>query len=495
MRSLPCALVGALLLSPSLALAAPQVRVVTWNLQAIGDPTSDEYAAAVDVLARLDADVVLLQEVNGTADATALTSLAADTGYTVAAFAGGAPFGSLCNTILTRLDVLEEASLDAATLSGDPAANDITRYVVRARLDVPDAAGDLVVVGDHWKSGWDDDDDLRRTIETRRVVAALDGFDPDVDAVVVGGDMNEEWAGFVGSPATFTALPSGLPASFVLGADLAAELSTGLANDPFAPLEAWGMAPLDAPQRDGSDGTRPSSGRRIDYLWASAVLQADAWTAEVYDDNDEGLAGTLVYAGAPLPAGTVARASDHLPVVADLTLAPDLLDAADLVPGDLVLTELMANPSFCSDTYGEWVEVYNASGHPVDLLGVAVQDATGAQATLATSVRVEAGGYAVLGRATAATWCGATVPAAFWGSRPILDNDGDTVSLVVPATGAIVDVAATYGYGGARDGSSWSLDPASLDATGNDTAANWCSGRPTADAEWGTPGSANASCP
>ena len=187
---------------------------------------------------------------------------------------------------------------------------------------MPGSTLDLTVAIEHWKSGTTNSDELRRAIESIRIAQALAALDPTHDAFIAMGDMNEEADTVPNSPALFTSLPSGLPQSFALGADMEARLSSvGIVNDPFQYLTAaplpW-LTPLPALQPDGSDATRLASGRRLDYLLASQVLLPGA-QAEVYDSGDEGLAGRPKY-GAPLPASTSLDASDHLPVFADLVL-------------------------------------------------------------------------------------------------------------------------------------------------------------------------------
>ncbi len=43
-------------------------------------------------------------------------------------------------------------------------------------------------------------------------------------------------------------------------------------------------------------------------------------------------------------------------------------------PGDLVFSEMMVNPSATEDEVGEWVELYNTSGSPIDLAGYTFRD-------------------------------------------------------------------------------------------------------------------------
>ncbi len=58
---------------------------------------------------------------------------------------------------------------------------------------------------------------------------------------------------------------------------------------------------------------------------------------------------------------------------ATLMLAAHSASAA-IVAGDLVISEVMANPSAVSDTTGEWFEIYNSSGAAIDLNGLILMD-------------------------------------------------------------------------------------------------------------------------
>ncbi|MCH2169510.1 IPTL-CTERM sorting domain-containing protein [Myxococcota bacterium] len=304
--------------------AQTDLRIATWNIEDVGASGSSEYNAALAVLGRIAADVVAINEVGSLADTVNLTALAADAGYPHLAFTSGAPFGSDRNAILSLYPFVSTTEHTSASLSGDVAANDISRLILEAVVDVPGNARDLTVVSKHWKSGTGNDDEFRRVVESLRIAQALSGLTSADDAYVVLGDVNEEADSVPRTPNPFTSLPSGLPGSFVLGADLTAELAGGgLANDPFAPLEAdpgLNAAVVAAVQLDGSDGTRPASGRRLDYLLVSDALSNLGLDAEVYDSQDEGLAGGLPKTGAALAAATSLDASDHLLVFIDVTV-------------------------------------------------------------------------------------------------------------------------------------------------------------------------------
>jgi hypothetical protein len=65
-------------------------------------------------------------------------------------------------------------------------------------------------------------------------------------------------------------------------------------------------------------------------------------------------------------------------------------------PGDLVFSEMMVNPQVVDDELGEWVELWNASSHPIDLAGYSLHDDDIDAFVLAGPLVVAAGDYVVL---------------------------------------------------------------------------------------------------
>ena len=176
-----------------------------------------------------------------------------------------------------------------------------------------------------------------------------------------------------------------------------------------------------------------------------------------------------------------------------LPSANPTLDINDLLPGDLVVTEIMYDPNVCNDNNCEWIEIYNASGASVDLNGLRIQDAIAATGTVSVSLIVEPDGYVWLGRGPMANW-GYTNPAqAYYGPDPAFNNDDDMV--VILNDTEILDQTHTYVDGGMPAGRSFQLDSASIDASANDTPANWCvSMVDFGDGDLGSPGAANEAC-
>ena len=293
------------------------VRVATWNVENLGAEGSDEWIATRDVLARLDADVVGLNEVSAS-DMASLEALASDLGYPFVALPGAQPFGDIGNAVLARVAEPDITFPTSAALSGDSQAQDVTRLPGVVSFAMPTLNLRVSVVSVHLKSGELLSDGFRRVIDARRAVQAASTTGDD--ALLLMGDMNEDVLDIDPTEPRQTDVPSDLPSSFRLGQDMSTLIaSEGLAPNPFGEFEAAGFGPLDAAQRDADRATRPISGRRIDYFLGNDVTRHAVVHAEVYDSADDALAGIAKGGTAPASDATTA-ASDHLPMVADITL-------------------------------------------------------------------------------------------------------------------------------------------------------------------------------
>lgn len=67
----------------------------------------------------------------------------------------------------------------------------------------------------------------------------------------------------------------------------------------------------------------------------------------------------------------------------------------DLLPGDLQVTEYLANPLGVADTAGEYFEIHNTRGEPVDAAGLLVRD-DGSNNFVVAALTIAPGGFAVL---------------------------------------------------------------------------------------------------
>lgn len=166
-------------------------------------------------------------------------------------------------------------------------------------------------------------------------------------------------------------------------------------------------------------------------------------------------------------------------------------------PGDLVITEIMNNPAAVSDADGEWFEVFNDAPYAIDLQGLDINHTAnnpGAVHTIAQSVVVPSGGYAVLAiNSNAATNGGVVVDYQYSGVS--LNNTTDYLA-IVDGTTVIDQVTWDESSGLDPNGASRSLDPLHTSALQNDTDMFFCTAASMmSGGDAGTPGSANDPCP
>lgn len=287
------------------------LRVATWNVESLGAVGSGQYEAVRTILARIDADVVAINEIDAF-ETEDLQALAADLGYATVVEPPSNPFGGLHNALLARVPGTNGRYHTSAELSGDAGANDVTRLPVSFTLDLG-----IVVAGNHLKSGYEDADEFRRTVDAIRLTQA-----PPVAAdAIVCGDFNQEVTEAQDTPETFTDFPYGIPNDYYLGQDVYDQLvGPGLHNGPFPFLVDAGFTVVEAAQLDGSLATRNVSGRRIDYVMVGANLVDKVVGAEIYDARDDGTGAGLPKAGVAPERTASETASDHLPVFVDLLL-------------------------------------------------------------------------------------------------------------------------------------------------------------------------------
>ncbi len=164
--------------------------------------------------------------------------------------------------------------------------------------------------------------------------------------------------------------------------------------------------------------------------------------------------------------------------------------------GQVVINEIMQNPSAVSDSAGEWFELYNAGGQAVDLGGWTVKDDGSNTFTISAGTSIAAGAWMVFGiNGTTSTNGGVSVDYDYPNSFSL--GNGDDEIVLLDASSTEQDRVNWDGGPGFPDptGASMALKATNLD---NNVGANWC----TATTEYGggsrkdrgTPGAAN-DCP
>lgn len=191
---------------------------------------------------------------------------------------------------------------------------------------------------------------------------------------------------------------------------------------------------------------------------------------------------------------------EGLPPIPDGPLPPlDGKPTVDLppTPGTVIVSELMANPKAVTDTDGEWLELFNPGGTPVDINGWTLRDKGTSPDTHVIAaggpLTVPAKGYLLIGRSTDKVLNGG-VNVVYAYSSFYLANTEDEVELV-DTTGKVVE---SFSYSAAAgftipDGASLSLKSPGAD---KNNPANWCAEQspwPGSKGDKGTPG-ANPGC-
>jgi hypothetical protein len=163
-----------------------------------------------------------------------------------------------------------------------------------------------------------------------------------------------------------------------------------------------------------------------------------------------------------------------------------------MLPGDLVITEVMAD-SANADDGKEWIEVYNNTDNPVEMDGVALTSSRigGDKAKTHTvgKVTIAPGQYYVMGN-SADDLLPPYVDYGYGSDLGELFNTGGG-EITLKCGSTVVDDAS---YDGVKSGHTRELTAASApDYTLNDDLANWCQGDETEydDGNFGTPGSDN----
>jgi hypothetical protein len=168
-------------------------------------------------------------------------------------------------------------------------------------------------------------------------------------------------------------------------------------------------------------------------------------------------------------------------------------EAALPAAGDLVITEIMRNPSAVTDTAGEWFEVQNVSGRSLTLQGLVIQDDDFDSFTVASLVALPANGFVVFGSNADPNTNGGVNVDVVW-SNFFLGNSIDEIDLFSGAV-RIDRVAYDNTTFPVTAGAAMSLDPNSTNTSDNDVGSNWCdAATPLSGGDFGTPGAANPDC-
>ncbi len=173
-------------------------------------------------------------------------------------------------------------------------------------------------------------------------------------------------------------------------------------------------------------------------------------------------------------------------------------DEGLIATGELIVTEMMKDPTLVSDSSGEWFEVYNTTTTDIRICSdwAFADDGTDWFVLPSeTTVLVPAGSFAVFARDADTSSNGGVLADHGYATGMQLANGDDELVLLhggVEIDRVVYDDGETWPD---PVGASISLDPSALTAEQNDDSGNWCEGTsPYGDGDLGTPGGANDGC-
>ncbi|HCQ80969.1 MAG TPA: hypothetical protein DIV46_13425 [Verrucomicrobiales bacterium] len=327
------------------SVSAIEIRIATYNvLTGIGNTGANGREELEAVIARINPDVLALQEVTGNDLKGPLNQLAERMDYRfVFAPVTALDTGSRV-VILSKFPFSENSS---KSIISPPGANDMTRAAAAVIVDVPGTENDPTIVTAHLKCCFDQDDPFRRAVEMLRIRRYLEEQELDKDDnIFVLGDFN-----LLGNDIVFESLPPGLPQSYRLGNDI--EYDVKYFADPTNYFTSLALVNPGFRQQDGvTTDTYRGSNTILDYILVSNSIARRTPATEVYNSALDTSNSGLSKEGSPLPRGTSDKASDHYPVFGDfeldeglqlnLTIAQSILDESS--PASLV-TVTLAEPA------------------------------------------------------------------------------------------------------------------------------------------------------
>jgi hypothetical protein len=318
--------------------------------------------------------------------------------------------------------------------------------------------------------------------------------------------FNNPW--YFGKSDNFTVTPGGTQ-SIVVTCELANSVVTVQFSDNIRNLFATYQATVSS--AEGSLLFGKNENRAGYFRPLPLTIQADlSWLKQDGTTENKTLTGTIAD---PKPrkkyeihieASAIEGMSMIVVSLGDTAVPVEIVNISDgqgstggtVQPGDLLITEIMYDPTAITDTYGEWIEVYNNTNHSINLKNMVLTKSTTDRHVISADVIMPPHGYQVLARAQNAT----PVNMYIYGTSVTLNNTGAELALSTYGTNGSDGIKiCSVDYSGAdfpsASGASLSLDPAHLNATDAGNGIFWCAAKTVfGSGDLGTPGTVNDNC-
>ena len=463
-------------------MTASTIRIMTYNLLNFQDENDreDDFVAIIDFV---EPDLIIAEEI------------VAQTGFS--------HFKS------DVLDVLEPDAWSSATFTNQSASQDIalfyrhdhftfistdvvytaqssgTRDVIEWVMVHNQSSIQFNVYGVHFKASSGNSNAQQRLQEATILRTHLNNLNENY--FIVAGDFN-----------IYSNGSSSEPAFDMLTGD--ADNNNGRLFDPIDRIGHWhnnssySDVHTQSPRTTSFGGGAPGGmDDRFDWLFLSVAILDESSEMHYVEDtywavgNDGNHFNQAINVGtnssvSDAIADALHEASDHLPVYMDVWFD-------DLTYNDagIVITEIMPNPGAVSDSYGEWIEIYNTTDSTIDIEGWMIKDAGSDEHVIsndAMSILVVPGDYFILARnGNEALNGGLVADYAYTGFT--LSNSEDEIILTDAADAIVDEVHYTNAW---IFGNGIAMEIHDLESN-NNVAENWyASTVQYGDGDYGTPG-------
>ena len=464
------------LLCSSLLVGQSDHTFLTYNLLNYQneDDREDDF---ITVIEYVEPDIIIAQEVIGT---SGYNHFQADVLEIIAPGEwSGATFinqsASIDIALFYRHDVFSFISTDLVNTAQSAGTRDVVEWI----MEHNDSGVQFNVYGVHLKASSNPPNPQTRLAEATILRDYLNDL-PAGSHFIVAGDFNIYSNSSASEPAF--------------------EMLTGEGDDDdgrlFDPVDRIGHwhnngSFSDVHTQSPRSGNYGGMDDRFDWIFVSEAVLSETYEINILEDtywaigNDGNHFNQAINDGNnssvnDAMADALHDASDHLPVMAVFSFP-----GGDPSPYQIVITEVMVNPAAVSDSYGEWLELYNADTVTISMLDWLLLG-SGSDEHNVDSISIAPGEYIVFGRNNDSSVNGG-YNADYEYSGFQLANSEDEI-ILIDDEGRVADQVAYDSSFPYLSGASMYLKNIASD---NAIDTSWAmSETPYGDGDYGTPGRA-----
>ena len=232
-------------------------------------------------------------------------------------------------------------------------------------------------------------------------------------------------------------------------------------------------------------GDADGDGYGVSDVTQNACQQPEGFSATSTDCNDDDNS---------ISPGSIDIANDGIDQNCDGVDAQATI-LEDIDSGDLIISEIMHDPTFVEDRQGEWFEVHNPTADAIDIQGLVVSNGSDGTFVIENHIMIQSQDYIVFAARESSLQNGGieNVDVVYDRDQLKLNNWG---TIILKRADEVVFDQVNYNtIGEFPSANGASLNLGVLNAAQNDTAEMWCeSSTVYGDGDLGTPGTVNDEC-